>query len=162
MGVRILTIPYKLVSDFHSLSIARDDGDFLKPHQFYSNMKDSFLSDEEYENVKKFYKTLKLQNLGELNQIYNFQDNIVLCELFERRSTIFEEMFKFNPRKCNSASSFSGCAHRDKKKCCIALQRDAGHVRVFEKSLIGGFSCVNTRLAFDTEILQSDQATKRF
>ena len=162
MGVRILTIPYKLVSDFHSLSIARDDGDFLKPHQFYSNMKDSFLSDEEYENVKKFYKTLKLQNLGELNQIYNFQDNIVLCELFERRSTIFEEMFKFNPRKCNSASSFSGCAHRDKNKCCIALQRDAGHVRVFEKSLIGGFSYVNTRLAFDTEILQSDQATKRF
>ena len=61
-------------------------------------------------------------------------------------------MFKFNPRKCNSASSLSGCAHRDKNKCCIALQRDAGHVRVFEKSLIGGFSCVNTRLAFDTDI----------
>lgn len=73
MGVRILTIPYKLVSDFHSLSIARDDGDFLKPHQFYSNMKDSFLSDEEYENVKKFYKTLKLQNLGELIKFTTFK-----------------------------------------------------------------------------------------
>ena len=58
MGVRILTIPYKLVSDFHSLSIP-DDGEFFKPRQFYSNMNDSFLSDEEYENVKKIYKTLE-------------------------------------------------------------------------------------------------------
>ena len=30
-------------------------------------MKDSALSDEDYENVKKFYVTLKLFNPGELN-----------------------------------------------------------------------------------------------
>ena len=63
---------------------------------------------------------------------------------------------KFNPRKCSSASSYSGCAHRDQSKCLIALPADAEHVRVFEKTLIGGFSCVNTRLAFDTQILLSD------
>ena len=50
----------------------------------------------------------------------------------------------------------SGCVHRDKSKCCIALPTDAEHVRVFEKTLIGGFSCVNTRLAFDTEMLLND------
>ena len=26
-------------------------------------------------------------------------------------------------------------------------------MEIFEKTLIGGFSCVNTRLSFDTEIL---------
>lgn len=51
---------------------------------------------------------------------------------------------------CNS---FSGCNHMDKSKCLIALSTDAQHVRVFEKILIGGFSCVDTRLAFDTQIL---------
>ena len=61
-----------------------------------------------------------------------------------------------NTRKCNSASSFSGCVHRNKSKCCIALPTDAKYVRAFEKTLIGGFSCVNTRLAFDTNILLSD------
>ena len=72
-------------------------------------------------------------------------------------------MFKFNSRKCNSASFSSGCAYRDKTKCCIALPKDAGHVKKkLEKSLIGGISCVNTRLAFDTEILLGDQATKKF
>ena len=64
-----------------------------------------------------------------------------------------QEIFKYNPRKCNSASSFSGSVHRNKSKCCNALPTNAEHVRVFEKTLIGGFSCINTRLAFDTEVL---------
>ena len=66
---------------------------------------------------------------------------------------MLNKIFKYNPRKCNSASSFSGCVHRNKSKCCIALPTDAEYARAFEKALIGGFSCVNTRLAFDTNIL---------
>ena len=127
------TIPYELVSDSDSLSIVPDD-EFFKLHQFYSSMKDSVLSEEEYENVKKFYTTFKLSNLGELNQIYNFQDTIILCEIFEQRSDTLQKMFKFNPRKCNSASLFSVCVHRDKSKCCIALPTDAEHVKAFEKN----------------------------
>ena len=61
------------------------------------------MSDEEYEDVKIFYKTLKLKNLGELNKIYNLQDTIILCEIFEQRSSHLQESFKYNPRKCNSA-----------------------------------------------------------
>ena len=98
--------------------------------------------DKGYENVKKFYQTMKLENLGELNKIYHFQDTIIL-----------QNLFKFIPRNCNSASSFSGFVHRDKSKCCIALPTATEQVRVFEKTLIGGFSCVNTRLAFDTELI---------
>ena len=44
----------------------------------------------------------------------------ILCEIFEQRSRL-QEIFKFNPRKCNSVSSFSSCVHRDKSKCYIAL-----------------------------------------
>ena len=61
---------------------------------------------------------------------------------------------------CNSAISFSGCVHRGKSKCCIALPTEAEHVRVFEKTLNGGFSCVNTRLAFDTETLLDNKNEK--
>ena len=64
-----------------------------------------------------------------------------------------QEIFKYNPRKCNFASSFSGCVYRNKNKCYFALPANAQHVRVFEKTLIGGFSCINTRFAFDTEVL---------
>ena len=127
------TIPYELITEFDSLNIAPEK-EFFLPHHFYSSMKDSTISDEEYENVKKFYKILKLQNLGELNHAYNFQDTIILCKMLEQRSSLLQEIFKYNPRKCNSAISFSGCVHRNKSKCCIALPTDAEHVRVFEKA----------------------------
>ena len=149
------TTPYDLITNFDSLSISPDK-DFFELHQFYSNMKDSVLSTEEYENVKKFYMILNLSNLGELNQIQNFQDTIILCEIFEQRSSLLQKIFNYNPRKCNSASSFSGCVHRSKSKCCIAPHTDAEHVRAFEKTLVGGFTCVNTRLAFDTDVLLND------
>ena len=96
---------------------------------------------------------MKLENLVELNELYSFQDTIILCETIEQRSAHLQKIFKFNPKKCNSASSFSGCVHCDKSKCLIALPTDAEQVKHFEMTLIGGFSCVNTRLAFDSQIL---------
>ena len=79
-----------------------------------------------------------------------------MCEIFEQRSSLLQKIFNYNRRKCNSASSFSACVHRSKSKCCIAPPADAEHVRAFEKTLIGGFTCVNTRLAFDTDVLLND------
>ena len=128
---------------------------------FFSSLKDTIMADEEYENVKKIYKTLKLENMGELNKIYNFPDTIILCEIFEQRSCLLQESFKYNPRKCNSASSFSGCEQWDKSKCFIGLPNDAEHAILFEKALIGGFSCVNTRLAFGTEILKNNKKNEK-
>ena len=154
-------IPCELITQDDSLGIATDNGDFLCPYQFVSSLKDNALSEEEYEQVKKFYKTLKQKDLGELKKIYNFQDTIILCEIFEQRSSCLQEIFKYSPRKCNSAGSFSGCMQREKSKHCIALPTDAEHVRLFEKTLIGDFSCVNTRLAFDTEILIDDKRNEK-
>ena len=124
-------------------------------------MKDSMISLEGYQNVRKFYMLLKLANFGELNRLYNFQDTLILCDIFEQRSELLKHIFKYNPRKCNSATSFSGCFHRNKSKCCIALPNDAEFVRVFKTTLIGGFSCVNTRLAFDTDILVKYPKTEK-
>lgn len=102
-----------------------------------------------------------MSNLGELNRIYNFEDTIILCEILEQRADLLQDIFKYNPRKCNSASGFSGCVHRNKSKCHIALPTDAEFVRVFEKTLIGGFSCVNKRLGFDTDILVKDPKSEK-
>ena len=119
------------------------------------------MTDEEYENVKKFYQTMKLENLGELNKMYNFQDTIILCEICKQRSSRPENLFKFNPGKCNSIRSFSGCAHRDKSKCYVILPTDDEHVRVFEKTLISGFSCLNTILAFHIEVLLDNKENEK-
>ena len=82
-----------MITQYDSLGIVPDNGDFFCPHQFLSSLKDNALSEEEYEQVKKFYKTLKLKDLGELKKIYNFQDTIILCEIFEQRSCCLQEIF---------------------------------------------------------------------
>ena len=104
---------------------------------------------------------MKLKNLGELNRIYNFQDTIILCEIFEQRSELLQEIFTYNSRKSNSASSFFGWIHRNKSKCSIALPTDAEFIRIFEKTLIGGSNCVNSRLAFGTDILFKNPSSEK-
>ena len=84
------TIPYEMINDFDSLDISLNK-DLFEIHRFYSNMKGTVISHEEYQNVKKFYKLMKMPNLGELNNIYNFQDTIILYELFKYRSDLFKK-----------------------------------------------------------------------
>ena len=47
----------------------------------------------------------------------------------------------------------SGCIEREMSKVVITLPTKYKHVEIFEQTVIGGFSCVNNRLAFDTQIL---------
>lgn len=79
-----------------------------------------------------------------------------MCEAFEQASARLQQLFKFNPRKCKSASSFSGYAQRNESKCNLVLPLNSGIVKIFEKTLVRGFSCVNTRMAFDTRIILGD------
>ena len=62
---------------------------------------------------------MKMKDLDQLNKIHNFQDTIILCEIFEQCSEHLRKLLKYNPRKCNSASSFSRCVQRDKSKYII-------------------------------------------
>ena len=64
-----------------------------------------------------------------------------------------QNKYGFNPRKCNSASTLSGSIEKDLSKTIISLPTNNGHVELFEKTLTGAFSSVNTHLSFDTEIL---------
>ena len=61
--------------------------------------------------------------------------------------------FLYNPRKCTSINLLSGSIHQYLSKVIITLPAQAEFVNVFEKTLIGGFNCVNTRLVFDSIIL---------
>ena len=94
-----------------------------------------------------------MKNLGDLNDWYNAQDIILLNETIENRFQAMHETYGFKPRKCNSASSMSGYIEREMSRIIIALPTKLEHVEIFEETVIGGFSSVNTRLAFDTQIL---------
>ena len=56
-----------------------------------------------------------MQNLGNMNDLYNVQDVILLCEIAENR---FQFKNEINPRKCNSDSTLSQLL---KEKCHVLL-----------------------------------------
>ena len=63
-------IPYELVVDMKSLLLTPDDEQFWNKTEFFSQLK---------LQAKFLYKTLKMRNLGDLNDLYNTQDVILLC-----------------------------------------------------------------------------------
>ena len=48
-----------------------------------------------------------MRNLSDMNNLYNVQDVILLCETIENRFQLMQDKYCFNPRKCNSASTLS-------------------------------------------------------
>ena len=77
-------ILYEMITKYDSLDISPEDGNIFLPHHFYCSLNDEIMTNEEYESIKKNYQTIKLKDLGELNKIYNFQDTIILCEIFQQ------------------------------------------------------------------------------
>ena len=101
-------------------------------------------------------------NLSDLNDLYNVQDVILLMVIIENRFQEVQSGTGYNPRKISSASKLSRCIQREQSECVLALHTNNCHVEIFEKTLSGGFSCVNTRLSFDTELLMPNLIEKDF
>ena len=142
------------------LFFIKPENEFSGKTEFFRELKQSAVNDDDYENSKYLYQTLKMRNIGDLNDLYNTQDVILLTEKIESRFEAMKNTCGFNPRKCNSASSMSGCIEREMSKIILALPTKYEHVEIFEETVIGGFSCVNTRLALDSQILLPKLKTK--
>ena len=94
-----------------------------------------------------------MKHLGDLNYLYNVQDVILLSGIIENRFEAMHKTYGYNPKKCNSANAMSGYIKREMSKIILALPTKLEHVEIFEQTVTGGFSSVNTRLAFHTQIL---------
>ena len=94
-----------------------------------------------------------MRNLSGMNDLCNFQDTCILCEIIEDRFEIMRNMYGFNPRGCNLAGTSSGCIERNLSSVIIALPVNKEDMEIFEKTLTGGFSGINTRLGFATQTI---------
>ena len=155
-------IPYEKIETIHSLSVKPENGIFFSKDEFFSTLKDEVVDNESYENARKLFILLQMRNLSDLNDLYNVQDVIILLEIIENRFQIIQNKTKYNPRIINSASKLSGCIQREKSKCILALPINSVQMEVFEKTVCGGFSSVNNRLSFDTELLMPNLKTSDY
>ena len=86
-------LPYEAIRSHEDLDRAPGEK-FFAQTKFYSSLKNA---------VKKLWKLLRLEKLSDLNDLYNFQDTIILCEIFENRAS--EMMYNFPINRTNLARS---------------------------------------------------------
>ena len=152
-------IPYEKITNQHNFFLTPENGTFFEKTEFFNELKNRGVSDSVYESSFYLYSTLKTRNLGGMNDLYNAQGTILLCEITENRFQLMQDEYGYNPRECNSASTLSGCIEREMSKIIITLPTSSEIIDIFEKTLTGGFSSVNTRLAFDTKTLLPNLST---
>ena len=114
-------IPYEKIVDMNSIFITPENDVVLENSEFYSDLKQKTVSDSDYESSFFLCKTLKIRKLDDMNDLYNAQDVILLCEFGNNRFQFMHDQYGFNPRKCNSASTLSSFIQRKMLRVIIAL-----------------------------------------
>ena len=66
-------IPYEKNNFIDSLDIKPENGIFFSKGEFYSTLKGTAISEDEYNNSKIIYTLLKMGDLSDLNDLYNAQ-----------------------------------------------------------------------------------------
>ena len=94
-------IPYEKLSSIKIMKLKPEGGIFLTKDKFYSTVKGKSIIYEEYENLKLLYTKLKMRDMSSLNDLYNGQDAILLCEIFVNRFQIINEKNMCNLRNVN-------------------------------------------------------------
>ena len=155
-------IPYENIKIFDSLNSVPENRNSFAQSEFYTELKHDIVSYEEYENSKFLYATLKMRNLSDMNDLYNFQYTCLLCKIIANQFETIHKMRGYSRQKCNPASTLSGCIKREMSKVIFSLLTNNEVVEVFERITAGRFDCISTRLAFDTEILMPNISRLEF
>ena len=108
--------------------------------EFYNKLTMNEITDEEYENVKLFYKKMKFKNLREYVECYLISDIILLSDTFNNfRKIIFDE-FELDCCKYVSSPSLSKDCALKYSKCKIEHIKDVTIFNFIRKSIMGGLS----------------------
>ena len=70
------------------LSLTPENRHFLEKTKFYSHLKKKQVSDDDYESSLYLFETLKMRSLSDMNDLYNAQDVILLCEISQKPTSI--------------------------------------------------------------------------
>ena len=89
-----------------------DEKNLPDKKEFYNILIMKHISDEEYKNVKEFYKQMKFKNVREYLTCYLETDILLLSDVFENFRNMIFEKFSLDPVKYISSPGLT-------KDCCL-------------------------------------------
>ena len=115
-----------------------DEKDLLEKKYFHNQLTMKHIKDEDYINVKLFYKNMKFKNLKEYLECYLTSDITLLADIFNNfRKMIFDE-FELDCAKYVSAPSLSKDCALKYSKCKIENIKDVSIFNFVRKTIMGG------------------------
>ena len=122
----------------------------LPEKQYFNNVLTmKYISDEEYNNVKNFYKKMKFKNIKEYLKCYLMCDIPLLADNF--RKIIFDQ-FELDPVKYIPAPSLTKDCALKYSKCRIENINDVSIFNFVRKTIMGKLSdSINPYIKLDND-----------
>ena len=125
--------PYSYMDSF-----TRFEETSLPPRDaFYNNLKQSHISDEDYDFAQDLWRTFKLKNLGDLHDLYMETDVFLLSDVFETFRDCSLENYGLDPAHFTTAPGLSWAACLKYTNVKLEIPTDADMHLFFNKGLCG-------------------------
>ena len=114
---------------------------------FYSEIKKSHISDEDYYHACSVYRRLNISNLGDYSDLYLKTDVLLLTDIFENFRNISLRDYRLDPCHFYSAPGLSWSAMLLMTKVNLELITDMDDLLLWERGCRGGISQISSRYA---------------
>lgn len=114
---------------------------------FYDSLKETHITDEDYEHAKKVWKFFKCTNLADYMKIYLLTDVTLLTDVLINYRTFFYSQFKLDGLQYISSPSFSYDCMLRFTEAQIDFIYSQDIFKYLKKAMRGGVSNVPTRFA---------------
>ena len=140
--LRKAPFPYE---KFTSCAAFKKIVDFPPRNDFYSELNDCGISEQEYMHGKEVYEAFHLTNMLEYTLLYNRLDVILLCEVMNAFHHFSYENFGLDCHAYISVPALAFDAALKRSNVKIELMDDIDMVLFFERGIRGGVSFASTR-----------------
>ena len=124
----------------------------LPQEKVYSKLKQSDITDEEYNHALKVFQKAECKNMQDYLELYSTLDVLLLAAIFENFGRASMASFKLDPAYFLTISSLSMQAALKNCKNGVELIYDISVYTEIETYIIGGFtSVIRGRVTFNNE-----------
>ena len=115
-------------------------------NEFYSQLKEEHISEENYRRAQKVFKTTKCKNLHDYMELYVKTDTIILCDVFENFRNLCLTYYNIDPCHYMSLPAFAWDAMLKMTGINLEYINDIEQYTFVEENLRGGVTTINHRL----------------